>query len=139
MVVDDEPDVADVTGQRLARWGYAVTICTDSREALERFRRSPGQFDLVVTDQAMPHLNGDLLGREMLRLRPDLPVIVCTGFSKTLSEETALAMGFRAFLAKPLSARALAQTVRRVLDQSTPCPCGSDACPAVDSQRLRPA
>jgi PAS domain S-box-containing protein len=123
MVVDDEPDVADVTGQRLTRWGYEVTICTDSREALERFRRSPGQFDLVVTDQTMPHLNGDLLGREMLRLRPDLPVIVCTGFSKTLSEETALAMGFRAFLAKPLSARALAQTVRRVLDQASPCPC----------------
>ncbi len=139
MVVDDEPDVADVTGQRLTRWGYEVTICTDSREALERFRRNPGQFDLVVTDQTMPHLNGDLLGREMLRLRPDLPVIVCTGFSKTVCEETALAMGFRAFLAKPLFARALAQTVRRVLDQATPCPCGADACPAVDSQRLRPA
>ena len=86
-------------------------------DALACFEQDPERFDLVVTDMTMPGLRGDKLAEEMLKIRPDLPVILSTGFSKQISKETAEAMGIRAFVMKPLTARELAGTVRRVLDE----------------------
>ena len=83
--------------------------------ALETVRRDPGAFDLAILDQTMPNLSGAELARETLALRPDMPIILCTGYSETIDEEQALAMGVRAFMLKPFSARDIAVAIRRVL------------------------
>jgi DNA-binding NtrC family response regulator len=92
-------------------------IHTSSVGALETFRMAPQRFDLVITDQTMPHLTGEALVRQIRKIRPDIPIILCTGFSYTMTMEKASALGIQAFLMKPLVTRDLALTVRRVLDQ----------------------
>ncbi len=99
----------------LEHLGYRVVGMTDSQAALETLRRDPGAFDLAIMDQTMPGLSGVELARETLALRPDLPIILCTGYSETIDEEQALAMGIRAFMLKPFSARDIAVAIRRVL------------------------
>jgi PAS domain S-box-containing protein len=116
LVVDDEAMLAQMTAQLLERLGYRVTAETSSPRALERFRRSPGEFDLVITDMTMPGVTGKELALEILALRPQLPVILCTGFSEVIDEPSARAIGIRAFTMKPIVMRELAETVRRVLD-----------------------
>ncbi|MGA2109551.1 MAG: response regulator, partial [Syntrophorhabdales bacterium] len=90
---------------------------TGSREALAILRLDPSRFDLVVTDQTMPEMTGIELAGEILAIRPDMPVILCTGFSHTASEDSAKAAGIKAFVLKPLTKREIARTVRRVLDE----------------------
>ena len=87
-------------------------------EAIELFQTNPDQFDLVITDMTMPFLTGDDLAEELMQIRPDIPIIICTGYSEKLTEERALSMGIRAYLGKPLLKSEIAETVRRVLDQS---------------------
>lgn len=116
ILVDDEKDIIDVGRQMLDRLGYAVESYTDSREALNAFKRRPGEYDLVVTDQTMPHLTGSDLAREMMKIRPNIPIILCTGFSESITADQAEKMGIRAFLMKPLIIRKLASTIRRILD-----------------------
>ncbi|MBW2035495.1 MAG: response regulator, partial [Deltaproteobacteria bacterium] len=100
----------------LERLGYEVTTRTSSIEALELFKAKPDRFDLVITDMTMPHMTGDRLARELMKIRPDIPIILCTGFSERISEEKAKGMGIKAFVMKPLVMRDLANTVRKVLD-----------------------
>ena len=88
----------------------------DSLEALEIFRQDPARFDLVITDQTMPRLTGTELARELAALRPDIPVILCTGFSEMISREMAKDMGIREFLTKPVSRSELAESIRRVME-----------------------
>jgi DNA-binding NtrC family response regulator len=102
--------------------GYQATAYTDAREALDAFRAAPHATDLVITDQTMPQLTGEALVREFLRLRPDLPTILCTGFSHTMTEEHARALGVRAFLLKPIARRDLCLTVQRLLAERTARP-----------------
>ncbi len=116
LLVDDEPGLAEIGGKLLEQLGYRVTTRTGSIEALDLFRAQPERFDLVITDMTMPHMTGDRLAREMMRLRPGLPVILCTGFSRTMSAERAAELGIGAFLMKPVVRRDLARTVREVLD-----------------------
>jgi CheY-like chemotaxis protein len=116
LLVDDEAALVDVGRLSLERLGYRVTALGDSREALERFRAAPGDFDLVITDMTMPHLTGDRLASELLALRPALPVILCTGFSAGITPEKALALGIREFIQKPLVIGELAAAVRRALE-----------------------
>jgi DNA-binding NtrC family response regulator len=97
--------------------GYKVTALTDSREALKLFSENPSQFDLVITDYTMPLLTGEDLGREMIRIRPDIRVILCTGYNDLMSSEKAIAMGFRGFVMKPFTMREGSQLIRSVLDQ----------------------
>jgi PAS domain S-box-containing protein len=115
LFVDDEPVLVQIWTAILGKLGYFVTGRTDSREALEAFRGSPDAFDLVITDQTMPEMTGETLARELLRLRPTLPIILCTGFSHTASEEKAKALGIRALLMKPVSRHDLCLTVQRLL------------------------
>jgi PAS domain S-box-containing protein len=115
LLIDDEEIQILSLKQMLERLGYRVTGKKDPREALEVFRNQPGAFDLVITDQTMPELTGAALVQEMLRLRPDLPVILYTGFSETIDEEQARALGVRDFVLKPLSMRDLAERIRKAL------------------------
>ena len=115
LLVDDEAEIVATLKQMLASLGYLVSAFTGSAAALETFRAQPEDFDLVITDQTMPHLTGEELAREMLRLRPDLPIILCTGFSAAVSPEKARAMGIREFIIKPVPTRTMAETIRRAL------------------------
>jgi signal transduction histidine kinase/sensor domain CHASE-containing protein/ActR/RegA family two-component response regulator len=116
LLVDDEAQVVHMLRQILENIGYRITIRTCSREALEAFRARSDDFDLVVTDMTMPNMNGDKLAQELIRIRPDIPIILCTGFSETLTEEKVKAMGIRAYLMKPVVTRQIATTIRKVLD-----------------------
>jgi PAS domain S-box-containing protein len=119
LFVDDENALA-VWGQEiLQHLGYDAVACTDSTQALEIFRRTPHGFDLVITDQTMPYMTGEVLAREMRQIRPDIPIILCTGFSHTIDAERARAQGINAFLMKPLTACELGRTIQRVLTQQT--------------------
>jgi PAS domain S-box-containing protein len=116
LFVDDEPSLTQMAVRVLERLGYRVESATDSVEALERFRARPDQFDLLITDISMPKLSGDRLARRILEIRPDLPVILCTGFSERISEEKARLIGVRRYLEKPLDTPKLATAIRQVLD-----------------------
>ena len=118
LFVDDEELLIGLGSQRLERLGYEVVPKISSTEALELFRSEPDRFDLVITDMTMPKMTGDKLARELMKIRPDIPVILCTGHSKLISEKQAKEMGIRAFLGKPILKRAMAETVRKVLDDS---------------------
>jgi PAS domain S-box-containing protein len=117
LLVDDEFAIAKMSSKTLKGLGYSVTTRTSSIEALELFRTKPNAFDLIITDMTMPNLTGDELASKLMDLRPDIPIILCTGYSKKISEETALQMGVKAFLYKPLAKEVLAKTIRKVLDE----------------------
>jgi CheY-like chemotaxis protein len=115
-VVDDEEDIVVAAKVLLEQLGYRVTAFTTGPEALEAFRARPDGFDLVLADQTMPHLSGLELAAELLKMRPGLPIIICTGYSETLTPEKVRALGVRELLPKPLAPLQLAQSVRRELD-----------------------
>ncbi len=116
LFVDDEEALARMAQQLLEDLGYQVSIRTTSNEALEDFRADPDRYDLVITDMTMPHLTGDRLARELMKIRPEVPIILCTGYSKHISEEKAEWLGVKGFMEKPLLKSNLAKTIRRVLD-----------------------
>jgi len=116
LLVDDEKGIIDVGREILERLGYEVTVRTSSIEALELFRARSNRFDLVITDMTMPNMTGDRLAQELLKIRPDIPVLLCTGFSEHITEERAKAIGIRELLLKPLAMTELAKTMRRLLD-----------------------
>lgn len=116
LLVDDEEMNTDMLTQILEKLGYKVTSSLSGKETLNIFRRSPGDFDLVITDQTMPEITGDELSREMLRIRPDIPIILCTGFSQKITEKEARTIGIRKFLFKPIRARVLSETIRDILE-----------------------
>jgi len=118
LLVDDEPQLLTMQGQILERLGYDVTAMSSSKDALGVFRQAPGTFDLLMTDQTMPNLTGAELSVEVLKLRPGLPIILCTGFSEALSPEAAADMGIQHYLQKPVSLKALARTVRLALNNA---------------------
>jgi CheY-like chemotaxis protein len=116
LFVDDEAMLVDMTRQILQRLGYQVTACTSSVEALAQVHNDPQAFDLVITDMTMPHMTGKELAEKLLQLNPNLPIILCTGFSETITEEAAKHIGIQAFILKPIVMADLAETMRRVLD-----------------------
>ncbi len=116
LVVDDEEAIATLEGTILLNLGYKVTKFTDSELAWQAFRAAPDSFDLLVTDMAMPRRNGVALAKEVMHLRPGLPVILCTGYSELIDQEKAKALGIKAFLEKPLGKGQLARVVRMALD-----------------------
>lgn len=119
LFVDDEKPIARMSRQILKGLGYEVMAFTSSSEALDAFRSDPNAFDLVVTDMTMPQMNGDKLAKAMLSIRSDIPVILCTGYSRQISKQKAAELGIRAFAMKPLDKRELANIVRTVLDDET--------------------
>jgi len=116
LFVDDEEALVEMGEDILAELGYEVTSRMNGREALALFRLDPSRFDLVITDQTMPEMTGIDLAREILAIRPNMPIIMCTGFSHLVDADKATAVGIRAFAMKPLTKREIARTIRKVLD-----------------------
>ncbi|MCX5853722.1 MAG: PAS domain S-box protein [Deltaproteobacteria bacterium] len=116
MFVDDDPALVEVGRMMLTSLGYQVTSRTSSVDALEAFRVRPFDFDLVITDMTMPNMTGIDLAREVLKIRPDIPIILCTGFSEIISEEKAKGVGIRRFVMKPIFKMELAEVIREVLN-----------------------
>jgi PAS domain S-box-containing protein len=117
LFIDDEAALVELGSMMITSLGYHVTPRTSSIEALEAFRANPNGFDLVITDMTMPNLRGDYLARELLKIRPDIPIILCTGFSEMISEEKSKDIGIRQLIMKPISKKNLAKVVREVLDR----------------------
>jgi PAS domain S-box-containing protein len=118
LFVDDEEFLISVGREMLTRLGYRVTSLASAPEALELFRAQPDRFDLVITDQTMPQMTGLELARELLALRPDLPIVLCTGFSEGLTAERAKNIGIRDFIMKPIVLGDLSRTIRKVFDNT---------------------
>jgi len=118
LLVDDEEAILKMEKQMLERLGYQVTSRISSIEALEAFRAAPDKFDLVITDMAMPNMPGDKLSIELTKIRSDISVLLCTGFSETMSEEKAASLGIKGFLLKPIVMKDLSQKIREVLDEN---------------------
>lgn len=116
LFIDDELPIAELGKKLLEQLGYSVTTRTGSAEALEFFKVNPQEFDLIITDMTMPNLTGDKLAVELMKVRPDIPVILCTGYNKWISNELASSIGIRAFVYKPIITADMARIVRDVLD-----------------------
>jgi CheY-like chemotaxis protein/anti-sigma regulatory factor (Ser/Thr protein kinase) len=116
LYVDDEDVLAHLGKEMLAGLGYDIVERTSSLEALKLFQLGPDRFDLVITDMTMPNMTGIELAREIMRIRPGIPVILCTGFSKAITPEMAKAIGLKDVVMKPLIKRQIAAAIRRVLD-----------------------
>lgn len=124
LFVDDEAILTKLGKEMLQSLGYTVTIRTSSFEALEMFKQRPDDFDLVITDMTMPNMTGDDLAIELMRIRPDIPVMLCTGYNNKISDERAAEIGIKAFAYKPISRADLAKTVRKLLDEDKGSPEG---------------
>jgi CheY-like chemotaxis protein len=116
LFVDDEAILAELGQELLGSLGYKVITKTNSFEALETFRTDPQGFDLVITDMTMPGLRGEELAREIIALRPGMPIILCTGYSELINETQAREMGISEFVMKPYMAANLADTIRKALN-----------------------
>jgi len=116
-LVDDDKVVADVGKELLESFGYTVTVFTGSPEALDAFRRDPDAYDLAILDQVMPHMSGVELARELRALRPELPIMICTGYAEEDTMELARGIGVRRILSKSIGLREYACAVRAVLDE----------------------
>jgi PAS domain S-box-containing protein len=116
LLVDDDGSIVELEKQILERLGYEVTSRTSSLDALTAFRANPDAFDIVITDMTMPNMTGDQLSKELISIKPDLHIILCTGFSEKIDKENAMAIGIKGFLMKPVVQSQIAPLVREVLD-----------------------
>jgi len=130
LLVDDEPQVLEIERQLVERLGYRVTACADPGEALRLLRQAPQHFDLLMTDMTMPQMTGDRLAQLAWEIRPELPVILCTGYNDLMSEEKARALGIRRYLLKPVDTEELALAIRRALSGVLDAPLARPAVPA---------
>ena len=119
LLVDDEEMMVDVTRQILERLGFDVVAKTSSTDALEAFQEEPDRFDLVITDQVMPNMTGTQLARELISVRPDISIVLCSGFPENVCPEELKSIGIKEFIAKPISRKEIATIIRKVLDKSS--------------------
>ena len=119
LFIDDEDTSVEVVKEMLEEMGYSVVSTTNVLEALDLFNENPDRFDLVITDKNMPSMTGFDFGREILRIKPDVPVILCTGYMDLYDMDKAKELGFRDVIKKPLQMLAMAEAIRGVLDKGT--------------------
>ena len=117
LVVDDELSLVNLERRILENSGYRVTTAMNGREALEIFKQNPENFDLVISDQSMPKLDGASLSQQLMKIRPDIRIILVTGYSNTVSAAQAREMGIAEFMMKPITPHEFGQIVRQVLDK----------------------
>ncbi len=118
LLIDDEKMLVELGKTMLERLGYVVTALTSSIEALNTFQNHPDLFDAIITDQTMPDMTGLELSRQILQIRPEIPIILCTGYSTLVDEKRAKAEGIKGFLDKPMTKKGIATLLRKVLDES---------------------
>ena len=118
LFVNDEKEIAGIVKKIFKTLGYTVVTAGSGKEALEHFLKDPDFFNLVITDMAMPGMTGPDLARKIFKMRPDMPMILCTGHHDKMDADRARAMGFKAFLMKPVTVSMLANLVRKVLDET---------------------
>jgi len=123
LLVDDNTDIVGMSSRLLEPFGYRVTSTTDSRVALKVFRRNPGEFSVVVTDLTMPRMSGIELAKQLREIRDDIPIVMMTGYSDTVTTSAAESQGIDELIHKPVGARALTQKIRAAIDRRRP---GSD-------------
>ncbi len=116
LFVDDEEVVVDANRRILERLGYQVTTAANGPEALHLFLKDPGLYDLIITDMTMPAMTGTELAEKIIRIKPTIPIILCTGYNQFMSIEKANALGIRDFIMKPSARQEIAGAIRRVLD-----------------------
>jgi len=116
LLVDDEQTLITLEQQTLEGLGYHISVTTSSEKALQMFSSTPNQFDLVISDMTMPIMTGAELSKQLLAIRPDIPIILCTGFSSIIDAEQVNTIGIRTLIMKPVSRKELAKVVREVLD-----------------------
>ncbi len=116
LFIDDEEKLTQMAEDFFTGYGYTITTFTDPIPALHHLKKQPDGYDLVITDMAMPSLTGVELAKQMLALRPDLPIILCTGYSETINKESSLKIGIRMYCQKPVMLGKLVESVRRILD-----------------------
>ncbi len=117
LLIDDEEDVLEMMHSMIEKLGYQVISRNSSIEALDTFRNHPSQFDLVITDQTMPEMTGLELVEQLMRIRPDIPVILCTGYTEMIAEDSAGSLGIGAFVMKPVRISDISVKIRKLLDQ----------------------
>lgn len=117
LFVDDEKDLRKIAELMLSYLGYSVVCCASGLEALDKINNDCSQFDLVITDQSMPEMPGIELASQLLNICPGIPILLCTGYSSMVDEETALSYGIKGFLLKPLSVNVMAQEIRRIFNR----------------------
>ncbi len=122
LFVDDELEITKIGHSFLTDLGYTVTTETKSPKALELFQEAPESFDLLITDQTMPELTGSELAKAVLKLKPGLPIILCTGYTSAISKDDAYSIGIKRYLSKPFNRRKLAEIVREALDEDSKRP-----------------
>ena len=137
LFIDDEKSMVAVGRDRLKNLGYQVEDKTSPVKALKLFRANPDQFDLVITDMTMPQMTGDHLVEEILKIRPDLPTIICTGFSEKIDKEKAKKIGICQYIEKPLNWSDLAKMVRRTLDNTKEKPTAGRVLVIEDDPQMR--
>ena len=120
MFVDDEVSITKWAKDMLEDMGYMVVVFISGPEALQAFKQNPDQFDVIVTDQTMPGMTGELLARQVMSIRPGFPVILCSEFSYTMNKEKAFAMGLRAYLPKPVLMGDMGQALPFAMTRSLP-------------------
>jgi CheY-like chemotaxis protein/anti-sigma regulatory factor (Ser/Thr protein kinase) len=118
LLVDDEASIVQMEKNMLKELGYHVTATTSSAELLEIFTNRPDDFDLIITDMSMPKMNGAELARKLMVIRPDIPIILCSGFSDNMNEEKAKSIGLKSFLLKPVAVEVLSHTIRNALGKN---------------------
>ncbi len=116
LLVDDEIAVVKMVTALLERLGYEVVSCTNGKKALEIFRTEPHHFDLVITDNTMPQITGVQLALELMKIRPNIPIILCTGFSRGINPDDVKDLGIRELVMKPFGKEEIATLIRKVLD-----------------------
>lgn len=119
LFVDDEETILHTGKEMLEYLGYSVTTCSKSLDALNLFKEEPCRFDLIISDMTMPEMNGDVLSRELMTVRPQVPIILCTGYNPQIDEDSAKKIGVKAFIFKPLTFQQLATIVRKALDENS--------------------
>jgi CheY-like chemotaxis protein len=116
MIVDDESNILEVSRLILEQQGYKVSIFNDGHSAFKTFSKNPKDFDLIITDMAMPKMTGSELSIKILNIRKNIPIILCTGYSENLNAEAALEIGIKKYIQKPISRQDLSVHIRELLD-----------------------
>ena len=117
LLIDDEVDILKFSESVLNELGYEVTTADNSSNALANFKSDPSKFDLIITDQSMPNMSGIELISEVLKIRPDMPIILCSGYSSKVSSDNASEKGISKYIDKPYSKEILSEAIRGVLDK----------------------